>query len=258
MKKNSKRRRFLIVLGVIILFIIVFINIPESKKRIATQHFSFVYSSSIDSGKIAELASNLENYYSKISQDLKTIPVPIIDVNIYASRWRYIKATKNWSASGNIEGISKLHFVEQAWGEADSKKVAVHEFTHTIVLKMLLDREHQPVDSKSFEAKFAKFPTWLWEATSVYEAEQFKDPKTLPYLSNNSYPDLNELNNRSKGGKIYDVGYTIVEYILSKYGQDKLIELIINYGNILKTLGITDNEFTKNWYDFIKEKYLTH
>ena len=206
--------------------------------------------------RIIELASALENNYSRIGNDLNTKPSERIETNIYARRWRYIKATGNWSASGSIEGISTLHFVEQAWGENDSKKVAVHEFAHTVSLKLLLDNEAQPLNAKNFDKKFATFPTWLWEAISVYEANQFVDPKTLPYLNNGQFPNITELNSRLKGGKIYSCGYTIIEYILAKYGQDNFLTLIKNYGDLKRTFNVTDDQFCKDWYEFVKEKYL--
>ena len=81
------------------------------------------------------------------------------------------------------------------------------------------------------------------------------DPKTLPFLSN-GYPNISELNNRSKGGKIYKVGYTVIEYILHQYGQEKLVELIKNYGSISKVFGVTEDQFCKDWYDFVKQEYL--
>src|ERR1700710_1579702 len=145
MKKLKK-----IILIIIILFLTVFviISIPENRNELKTKHFTFLFSRSIDTSKIAELSDVLESNYLRIGDDLKTTPADNIETNIYAQRWRYIKATGNWSASGNIEGISKLHFVEQAWGETDSKKVAVHEFAHTVTLKLLLDNETQPVNSK--------------------------------------------------------------------------------------------------------------
>ena len=228
----------------------------ENKKVIKTQHFTFRFSNSIDTATIIELANALERNYLRIGNDLKTEPSDNIETNIYAQRWKYIKATGNWSASGNIEGISKLHFVEQAWGESNSKKVAVHEFAHAVTLKLLIDNEAQPINSKDFDKKFSTFPTWLWEAISVYEAEQFVDPKTLPYLSNGQYPSIAELNNRLKGGKIYSCGYTIIEYILSKYGQDRFINLIKNYGDLKSTFNLSDSQFCKEWYEFVKDKYL--
>src|SRR5882724_9256053 len=247
----KKFKKILIAfVGLIIIFLVLFF-IPESRKEIKTQHFTFLFSSSIDTAKIHELANALESNYLKISNDLKTAPSNNIETNVYAQRWRYIKATKNWGGSGNIEGISKLHFVEQAWGESDSKKVAVHEFAHTVTLKLLLNNETQRINSKEFDKKFSTFPIWLWEAVSVYEAEQFVDPKKLPYLNNGQYPGISELNNRLKGGKIYGCGYTIIEYILSKYGQDNFISLIKNYGDLKRTFNVSDDQFCKGWHEFI-------
>ncbi|MBS1950362.1 MAG: hypothetical protein OJF59_000277 [Cytophagales bacterium] len=251
----KKSKRILLLLAILILALSIIYFIPESRKKIKTRHFTFFFSSSIDTASIVELASALENSYSKTSADLRTQPLDNIETNIYSQRWRYIKATGNWTASGNIEGISKLHFVARAWGDSDGKKVAVHEFTHAVTLKLLLDNETQPVSSKDFDKKFSNFPTWLWEAISVYEANQFIDPKTLPYL-NKHYPSISELNNRTKGGKIYSCGYTIIEYILSKYGQDKLINLIKNYGDLKSTFNVTDDQFCKNWFEFVTGKYL--
>ena len=252
----SKRKKILLVFGLLMLTILVIFFLPENRKRIKTEHFTFIFSRHIDSSKINGLAATLENNYWRVGNDLKTNPSENIEVNVYAQRWRYVKATGNWSASGNIEGISKLHFVGQAWGETDSKKVAVHEFAHTVTLKLLIDNEAQPLDSKAFDKKFATFPTWLWEAISVYEAEQLIDPKALPFLNNGSYPSLSELNDRSKGGKIYKVGYSVIEYILYEYGRDKLIELVKNYGSVQKVFAITGEQFCKDWYEFVKRKYL--
>jgi hypothetical protein len=252
----KKIKKVLIIFAILILTLSIIYFIPENRKEIKTKHFTFLFSSNIDTATIIELANALETNYARIGNDLKTKPSDNIETNIYAQRWRYIKATGNLNASGNIEGISKLHFVKQAWGESDSKKVAVHEFAHTATLKLLLDNEAQPINSKNFDKKFSTFPTWLWEAISVYEAQQFVEPKTLPYLNSGQYPGIFELNNRFKGGKIYSCGYTIIEYILSKYGQGNFINLIKNYGDLKSTFNVTDDQFCKEWYDFVKEKYL--
>ena len=80
--KNLK----IILLPVTILIIIflIIVNIPESRKEIKTQHFTFLYSSSIDKAKIAELSNALESNYLRIGNDLKTTPASNIKVNIYA------------------------------------------------------------------------------------------------------------------------------------------------------------------------------
>lgn len=90
----------------------------------------------------------------------------------------------------------------------------MHEFAHTVTLKLLLDREKQPLNTQLFDKKFAAFPTWLWEAVSAYQAKRFVDSKTLPYLNNGQQPSIAEFNNRIKGNKVYDCGFTMIEYLI--------------------------------------------
>ena len=252
----TKLKKILFIITVLLIVVVVIYNIPENIEEFKTEHFTFLYNNNVDSDDIMVLSKALEDNYSRIGNNLKTAPADNIEINIYAHRWRYIAATRNWGGSGNIEGISKIHFLTQAWGEPDAKKVAVHEFAHTVTLKLLIENEPQPLDSKEFDRKFSTFPVWLWEGISVYEAKQFVDPKTLIYLKNGHFPDIEELNSRLKGGKIYSCGYTIIEYILFKYGQEKLIRLIKNYGDLNSTFEVNEDNFCKGWYEFVKAKYL--
>lgn len=245
-----------IIFSVVLIVCMIIFFLPERRNVIKSQHFTFVSSGSLNTATIRELANVLEANYTRIGNDLKTKPATKIQINIYAQRWRYIKATGNWGGSGNIEGISKLHFLIKALGESDGKKVAIHEFAHTLTLKKLLESEQQPINTKKFDQKFSSFPVWLWEAISVYEAKQFVDPRTLPFLKNGQYPSISELNNRVKGGKVYSCGYTLVEFILAKYGHDRFLNLIKNYGDLKYTLGISDEQFCADWYAFVKGKYL--
>jgi hypothetical protein len=191
-------KKIVLILSILFLAFYIIISIPEieNQGKLNTSHSFLV--AALTQQKLLNFPMSWKAIMREIGSDLKTTPSDNIETNIYAQRWRYFKATKNWGGSGNIEGISKLHFVEQAWDETDSKKVAVHEFAHTVTLKLLLDHEPQPLNSKNFDKKFSTFPTWLWEGISVYEAQQFVDPKTLPYLNNGQHPSIAELNNRIK------------------------------------------------------------
>lgn len=196
----------------------------------------------------------LESNYARISADLTTTPVQPFNVYFYAGRWAYSNATGNWGASGSIEGTSKLHLLPTSRLGDKAETVAVHEFAHAVVLKLLVDHEAQPLNTANFDSRFAKFPVWLWEAIAVYEAKEFTNPKRLGYITRTTYPSLDELNDRSKGSKAYKVGYTIVEYIRAEYGQDGLIKLILAYGN-LEVLKTTKEEFAKGWHGFVVKKY---
>ena len=78
----------------------------------------------------------------------------------------------------------------------------------------------------------------------------------MPFFNNGSYPGISELNDRSKGGKIYKVGYTVIEYIIHEYGQDKLLELVRKYGDLSNVLGVSEDQFCKDWFAFVGQKYL--
>lgn len=232
--------------------LIIFFLYSAETSEINTAHFRFKFDKQLDTGAIYKISASLESNFDSITNHLQTKPLKEIEVFIYSNRWNYLKATKNWSGSGNIEGVSKLHFLNEP--NTDIEKIAVHEFTHAIVLQLLLNQS-KDLSPEAFEKKFAEFPIWLWEAISVYEANQFVSPKTLAYFSTGNYPDLNELNQRLKGAKIYDTGYTIVEFILELYGREKLLYLFKNQGNIQLSFGITEKEFSKNWFEFAKKKY---
>ena len=256
MEKMNSTPKPLWLLLLLFLTMITIVIIPEKKLRYNTSHFRIIYSSVIKPHRIKEVGDALEENYARISGNLKTIPSHQTEVNVYAPRWRYIQATGHWGAAGSIEGPSKLHVAEQPGMEGEIHKIAVHEFTHAVVLKLLLDHENARIDSDSFQAKLSKFPVWLWEAVSVYEAGQFRDPQKFSLFVNGSYPRLDDLNDRSKRLNIYDVGYTLIEYILHQYGNDKLIALIKNYGDLPAVLNVSEKEFSKGWYDFVEDRYL--
>ena len=65
-------------------------------------------------------------------------------------------------------------------------------------------------------------------------------------------PTLAYLN---KSNQIYNVGYTIIEYIVEKWGKDKLPVLITSYVDIENVLKVSESDFEKGWTDYAKEKY---
>ena len=227
----------------------------DEKAQLSTKHFNFFVRGRVDTVVVRSLANALENNYARITDDLQTVPFDPITVNIYASKRRYTQATGNRFAGGHIEGPAILHFVEQSESKVGSWKIALHEFTHAVVLKLLIDVAPQPFDRTIFDNKFKSMPVWLWEAVSVYEANQFREPKSLSYLNSASYPSLSELSDRTNG-KVYGCGFTIIEFILQKYGKEKLISLLANYGGVKLVLNVSDDEFSKEWYEFVKDKYL--
>lgn len=88
---NRFRGTLLFVTGLVLASLVVILTlvlVPEDRKETRSPHFTFLYSSSIDEAKIAELSDALESNYSRIGDDLETTPADNIETNIYAQRWR--------------------------------------------------------------------------------------------------------------------------------------------------------------------------
>lgn len=228
----------------------------ESEKRLKSEHFNFIAPDNIDSAQLASLSYVLEANYNRITTDLKTKPADSIKVFVYDNRLNFYEATGLTTASGTIIGPDQLHFMMKNWQNVDAGVVAVHEFAHAVNLKLLIDIEPNNIGREKFDAKFSTFPLWLWEGLACYEAGQFYHPKSIPLFAENKYPSLQQLSDRKKGQIIYKVGYVLIEYLLAEFGREKFLQLIKNYGDVEKTLGVNEEQIERGWHHYVTEKYL--
>lgn len=76
----------------------------------------------------------------------------------------------------------------------------------------------------------------------------------MAYLVNQKPPKLRQLNDE-QDTSIYGVGYFIAQYLVESKGRSILNILIKNNGDIKQALGIDDEEFTKQWFAFVKQRY---
>ncbi len=125
---------------------------------------------------------------------------------------------------------------------SDAAETAEHEFAHCITLHLTQNEN---------------IPRVLWEAVAVYEADEFIDPTTIDCMVSGDYPSIDELNGDFNDGnyKVYEVGYLLIEYLLSEWGHDAYIDLIKSLGDIDQVLGISVSEFENGWYEFIETRY---
>ena len=96
-------------------------------------------------------------------------------------------------------------------------------------------------------------PRWLWESIALYESRQSVDLRSLEYLSGGSLPTLDDLNNINDT-RIYEVGYSIIEYVVGKWGIEAVRELIRTNGDLVKTLHIGQKQFQESWHSYVLNK----
>jgi hypothetical protein len=214
-----------------------------------TRNFVFHYPA-IDAPSILTTAGYLERERLRVLDALDVRDMPRVHVTFYldhaaleAAAEPIIGFVPGW-AYGLVTSETQIHCMSPnltAWGPYRRRlKDVVHEFVHTVTLHM--------------NPRFANNPRWLWEAVSVYEAGQTADLTALPYMVEHRPPTLDELN-RLSDTRIYEVGYTIGEFIVKRWSAAKLRALIRASGDTQSALGATPAEFEREWHAFLRETY---
>lgn len=250
-----------------ILFLVSFIvrkvRVVNEPQKLNSANFLIHYNGIIES-EAESISEALEFNYERIRTELEDPKHEKISVFIYPNQDDFNKATGlvKSKASGTSRGPLAFHLKYETWFNSilpqKMEKVAVHEFTHCVQLNILIQdallktkKENIANFDKNFEKEFEKkYPQWFWEAICDYEAGIVN--KSSVKYGMKSKPTLEELNHSNQ---IYNVGYTIIEYFVSKYGKDKLPEFIKSYGNFEKVIGVSEKEFEIEWHKFVEEKY---
>ena len=237
------------------------ISVVDEATELKTDHFVITYQG-IYAEEGEEIAKNLEENYERIRADLNDPDHNIVRVFVHAGQTDFNNATglPHSTANGTSRGPDEFHFIWTNWFNSifpnDPIQTAVHEFTHCVQLNILIKEAQKEWGNSQdfnerFEDKFIKeYPQWFWEAICDYEAGVV-NTISVKYGIRKQL-SLNDLN---RSNQIYNVGYTIIEYIIEKWGKDKLPTLISSYVDIENVLGVSQSNFERGWVDFVYEKY---
>lgn len=265
--KTMKKLVFIAFLfggGILLYFggrIIRNISVEEKLTQLQEKHFLITYQG-IYEEEARKIADGLEASYDRIRTDLRDPDHEPIRVFIYPTQAAFNKGTGllNSTANGTSRGPNEFHLVWTNWYNSilpdDPIKTAIHEFTHCVQLNILIKQAQSELTSevdfdKAFEEKFLnEYPQWFWEAICDYEAGIVNGISVKYGMSKGL--TIKELN---KSNQIYNVGYSIVEFIVHRWGREKLAELVVSYVDIEKVLNIREAEFEKAWIEFVSEKY---
>jgi len=190
-----------------------------------------------------ELMDTCEEGLARLTQDIGTYPEKPIKIYIYASTSDLQGAMifpQEWTGGVAFTGFSTIAIgispARLDWG----KRALVHELTHLVV--------HQATFSP-----YGQLPIWLDEGLATYNEGEL-DPVFRSYLEAAILED-ELISVRSlcspfsaeteKACLSYAQSYSLVEYLLNNYGQDRMLDLL----TILKQ-GSTYDEALTEVYGF--------
>ena len=222
------------------------------EKQVKTQNFIF-YSKDEDKKCIDDLSRELDDNQKFITNKLKVKIDSKIKVQIYPDIKSLHVAMDMVNANDSIVGTG--------WGDElkivsplnpgtihnydTVKKVLTHEFTHVVISKI----------NNNINA----IPAWLNEGIATYEVKQLNE-KAREFIkqrvSENKIPSFESLTkgfNTPDGSHIFS--YTIAEFLVNKYGYDKIIDILKTPEGLEKVLETSISDFEKQWICYLKENY---
>jgi len=211
--------------------------------RLSTAHFR-LFAGQTSATAVQSAADALERQYARVLNDLNVPSLGPISVRIWQDEGSYYAALDryfgvHYQANGYITGRDEIRVL--AVPQLDVN--VVHEFCHAVSL--------------SVSSTFANNPRWLWETVALYENGELVPPRTLDYFVRGAYPTLANLNaDPNAGRQIYDLGYVIGEFIVMRWGQTGLLDLIRANGDVTAVFSVTPAAFEAAMYAWIRAKYL--
>lgn len=213
--------------------------------RRETPHFS-VRAGGAGDVVVDEVADRLEAHYARVVTDLEvgslrrvTVELWQDDASFYGEMERSL-GQRYSSATGYVTGPETIRLL----AVPQVARNAVHEFCH--------------VASLYVNPAFGNNPRWLWETVAVFENGEFVDPRSLGYMAAGRYPTLAQLDaDPNASRQVYEVGYTIGEFIVDRWGRPGLRRLIQRNGDTSAVLGLTPAAFQDEWSAFVRSRYLS-
>jgi hypothetical protein len=176
--------------------------------------------------------------------------MPVVDVTFHADHAALqaavapVVGTIPAFATGLLTSPTQIHMISPnapaGAPVAQGVRNLVHELAHCVSLQI--------------DPTFVNDPRWLWEAVALYEAGQPVDLRTVPYMSALQPPSFAALDAISDT-RVYDIGYSIAEFVVDRWGRPALPALVAAHGDTAEVLGVAQPQFESEWLAFVRARY---
>jgi hypothetical protein len=220
---------------------------PQPRGTYTSAHFRFEYPAA-DQSHIVQTAARLEQDYDRVLLDLSVPSMPVVVVALYSSHADMVAGAgpnvgvvPPW-ATGLVSAVDRIHLLAPGAAGPTPRLISdlVHECAHCVSIRLNRSSPNNP--------------RWLWEAVAIYESGQHVDPRSLSYMTAQRPPAFAQLNTFDNA-LVYEVGYTIAEFVVDRWGAPALRDLVVANGDTQRVLQRPLPTFEAEWYAFVRQKY---
>jgi hypothetical protein len=211
--------------------------------RLEIAHFR-LYTDGAGDGVLQEMGNRLEAELPRFQSDLQVGVTRPFTVRVWQDQAAWRAEVERYfgrpiDTSGYVTGPDELRVL----AVSSVARNATHELVHCVSLYA--------------NPRIANNPRWLWESVALWENGELVDPRTLDYMVAGRPPTLDQLNaDVTAGRQVYEVGYTIGEFVVARAGSEGLVRLVQENGDTAAALGLPPPAFEEAWYAFVRAHYL--
>ncbi len=232
-------------------------------KVLKTEHFNIYYYDNFE--QVAEIGAR---FAEEAFEELKikfnhyiTFKIPLIFYNshIHFQQTNTIPNFIPEGVGGFFEFLKGRVVIPYPGSLKDFQHVIKHELVHVFMTNKIFNllRDHRIETSRMpplwFVEGLAEFWSYEWDAQGEMVMRDF--------VLNNFFIPLNDLSNAA-GYIIYKEGQSLLEFIASEFGENKILDIIENIwrfnsfeDNLQYTLGSNLNEIGAMWEYSLEKKY---
>jgi WD40 repeat protein len=207
----------------------------------------------------AEILERWRSRYTRLFGDSLKKDQPVILYSTHADfeQTNVVEGFLSQATGGVTEGIKNRITIPFAGDYADNNHVLGHELVHAFQYDLIRSRKNGFKEAESF-------PLWFIEGMAEYFSIGRKDGLTSMWLRDavlhNDVPSIDDVGRNAKYFP-YRYGQAILAYIGSRWGDDKIPELLKNAlqfgwdGAFKKTIGINLDTLSIDWKKAVTEEY---
>ncbi|TCV30916.1 hypothetical protein [Vibrio crassostreae] len=175
--------------------------------------------------------------------------IPVITVRVWQSQKAYLDEQERSIgqryafSTGYIE--PKSNEIRLLYFGGEIQRTVLHEFVHLLTLQI--------------NPNFANNPRWLWEAVAIYKSEDYwfhmNNRSAIKGRFDGLVQDL--YNKPNSSSAVYELGYTVGEFIERSWGEGAFVDLIKSNGDPSLLTDQPIESLFYDWEKFVKTTYLS-